>query len=434
MTKYETLLTILAMFLLGSCSESLNSKVSTAADATPSFATSATPLPGATMVSPIPPSPTLTTATTPTVSLEARFQYHCLEIVSAFPPATTITGTLVLQGYQDHPTYLWNLETGAKIVLAENHFTGDLAGEINVSPDRKLLAYVFLEEQEKKLSIQIVNVEGQVLQSLPWDETWATIVGWLDNTHLMIDREGTPLYSLMILDPFTGQKQELFSHYPGIYPIWHEVDWEYFSAIAAVYDPTLTRVVYPNGPEYVLWDIPTRQVVARIPSYTALNNAPLWSPDGKQFLVVELPQEWKEDQPTQEELMVVSYEGKTTPLTHLSARFTGVYIRHAVWSPDGRYVAFWLGINVPPGNTYRDYMELAVLDTSTQTIKDYCLKESFSKGEWAPVWALNSTQLLVQAPPKTGKLSNNVLVDLAQGFAVQVEENAQNMAWMRSNP
>ena len=65
----------------------------------------------------------------------------------------------------------------------------------------------------------VVAVDGQPFQLIPWEEGWMTVEGWLDNERLLISRRRKGQYdldSMIVLNPFTGQRTELAPNYPDI--------------------------------------------------------------------------------------------------------------------------------------------------------------------------------------------------------------------------
>ena len=84
-------------------------------------------------------------------------------------------------------------------------------------------------------------VWSQRIDSYLWD--------WFDNEHLIslnVPQNGNP--SLVLLNPFSGERQDLQTEYPDSQTFsddWFP-SWNYKGGGLPVYDPTLTRVIYPE--------------------------------------------------------------------------------------------------------------------------------------------------------------------------------------------
>jgi hypothetical protein len=382
-------------------------------------------------------TPTPTATQTPTIPPEAMLKIQCLEVTQASPPLMTIEGTLVLHGYRGEPAFLLKLETGDKIILPE---TSDAIGVFDISPNGQWLAYMlFREKPERK--IFITEADGQIRQTLPWEEAWSSLSGWLDNNRLLIDLEGDRVDSVLVLNPFTGQRKVLLPDYPDIYTIDAPYAWEEYASTLTAYDPTLTRVVYP-GPvyehppamrSYVIWDLPTHQEITKVLSIGVWDEPPMWSPDGSQFLIAMPQREFTlYGYIPDDELYSVSRDGQITKLTNLSAYYPGLMISNYSWSPDGRYIAFWMEPNPPPGGL--DYnMQLAVLDTVTQEVTLFCIKGDFKRFAWTPIWSPNSQQVMILSR-SDDNISKLVLVDVVNSLAVEVAQWVMPGGWMVSTP
>jgi WD40 repeat protein len=385
---------------------------------------------------PLPPSPTPSETNTPNIPPEANLMITCLQVVDEYPDSVVFGGTLVIGGYQDEPTtYLWNLETGEKIDLPDRDY-----GDYAVSPDGTRLAFTELGDPDDW--IRIVTADGQQ-QSIPQIENWAYINQWLDDENLIIDQTSETIHSSVVLNINSGQAQIFTPNYPEIY--LRDVPyrgWGSYAYTASVFDPMLTRVVYPatisENPlklNYVIWDLQSSAMISNLELNAAsvVEHVPVWSPSGNEFIVAYPTREESRNFIPDDELYSINRDGLVTKLTNLSAYFTvGVDIRHYSWSPDGHKVAFWMEPN-PPAGTHDPQMELAILDLITQQVTLYCIPGDFRDGGWDPIWAQNSQQLLVKSlsAKGTGQL---VILDVAQGIAVRIANDKRPYGWMISDP
>jgi len=382
----------------------------------------------------VPPSSTPTSTPTPTIPPEARLNVQCLPIMQNLPNGAVLEGTLVLSRKGRPFGYLWNLETGEEILLPDR-----ILGS-SVSPNGKWLVYES-DLREARTWFRVITADGEVHHSFPNDQEW--IIGpWLNNEMFIAYRREKPLWSTVVVNPFTGQWREFKSDYPDIEWLDAPRLWGF---TVSVYDPTLTRVVYlanpsdtPNKLSYVIWDLQGKQMIAEFSriAWSIVEHMPVWSPSGSEFVIADLTrEEFDVNYVPDDELYSISRDGEMTKLTNLSAYFTiGVDIRGYVWSPNSRYIAFWMAPD-PPAETYPDgpQMQLAVLDTETQMVTLYCIPADFRRAEWEPIWSPNSQQVLVKSLDEEGE-SRLVIVDIVAGWAVQIAGDVDPMGWMVSTP
>ena len=422
----------------------------------PSSTTRAAPTPTVTRPmtpTPLPPSPTPAVTSTPTIPPEARLTIQCLDVAPTLPPQAASAGIVILDGHvgASLDTFLLDMATGAATLLTKPN---ENLINVAVSPDRERMAYnriLFDVDGPSSKVIEdklvIATAEGQVQKAILWEQGWVGITGWLDDERLIINMAGhdpdestrKKADTLLMLDLFTGQRRILRPDFPQIYDTYPVLEWEGWSE--TVYDPTLTRVVYP-GPGYVLWDLEVGHALATLVSN--LLHPPRWSPDGAQFVVAADPTLGEESLAF--ELFSVSRDGQTiTQLTHLKAYDSDADMWGYSWSPDGRQLAFWLSTDSrsaghPDTSTPR---RLAVLDLVTQDVTDYCLPLDeygelgtipiFWEGLPSPLWSPNGQQLIVESRYDRDA-SRVILVDLVQGFAAQVAENMQPVGWIKASP
>jgi hypothetical protein len=332
-------------------------------------------------------------------------------------------------------------------------FSSARENQINhsVSPNRRLVSYqsVFLDTEGKVIGeeLAIASADGKLLKTIPWEQRWMTLLGWLDNDRLMISYdepvEGKMPVSFLVLNPSTGERQVLRPDFPDsldisstLFPYWG--GW-----YGVMYNPALTRATYPrfvsgSGEEYTygIWDLTSNRPVASLESvfanFTLAHDKfpiPIWSPDGSGFVFQGLV---PFSDHIEQELYRVSSGGQIEQLTHL---YSKAYIWESSysWSPDGRYIAMFIG---PPLGAAYEKARLAVLDTQARQVTDYCIPISFGREGArnpvlppAPIWSPDSTQLLVQ--DWYAKDSDRlILVDIKKDLAAQLAEDVEPMGWM----
>jgi Tol biopolymer transport system component len=73
-----------------------------------------------------------------------------------------------------------------------------------------------------------------------------------------------------------------------------------------------------------------------------------------------------------------------------------------------------------------------VLDISTGVITNYCVQGRGAGG--APVWSPDSTQIVIDYSYANGSSDQVILVDIVQGYALQLTESRDALWWLRSFP
>jgi WD40 repeat protein len=349
-----------------------------------------------------------------------------LEILDQLPTDEKIKGTAVIIGYRDSPSFFLSLETRTEIPPVGNIYLGA------VSPNRKLFAYINATGSRQDWNLVVTT--DFTYNIIPLEKDWLGIVHWLDNEHLLILRNRDPLLaSIIVLNPFTGERKEILPDYPDIETIYYAAEWW-----LPVYDPLLSRVIYPRvagEARIVLWDLQKRQAVTYL---TSRNNPyglmPVWSPNGQYFAMA------LEDQyvPTlnypAHELYRVDRDGKIERMTNLTAYYNFLLrITSYSWSPDNQQIAFhisyrWKGENVPED-------QLAILNTKTREVKVFYIPGSFPHHE--PMWSPDGQQILIDGyfyeDPFTGDYWT-VLVDMSKGYAAKIARNSFPIGWLDYAP
>lgn len=404
-----------------------------------------------TQTPPIPPQATATRTPTPTatarpaVPSDVRLSFQCLEVASTLPSNVSSSGILVLDsrvdvnGRSSFDTFLLDMASG-KTTLTTG--AGENQSSHQVSPDGKLLAYrsVLFDNAEKIVQEELViaAADGQRLKVIPWEEGGGSFRGWLADQRLVInlagldpeEAAGEKAATLMVLNPFTGERQVLKPDYPEIYdwpplPSW--LGWG-----GTVIDPTFSRVIYPkytgkdDDYSYAIWDLQAHSMIASLEAvFTGLVDYfpyPLWSPDGSRFVVEGYLPEQKAF-----ELFLVSRDGQVEQLTNIFP-YESARLEAMSWSPNGRYIAAWLNSSFNPYSK----PELVIVDTNTGQVTDYCISNASAfKHPLDPLWSPDSTQLIVR--DLDGKNRRRVmLIDLIQGFAAQIAEDMEPLGWMQA--
>ena len=216
------------------------------------------------------------------------------------------------------------------------------------------------------------------------------LVGWANGRGLLFscfkwNNDGDYLVHPLdgiLYNPFTREQQELPSMFPGIWTMESPL-WDGYSLIElSLYDPTLSYVVYPQTySKIVLWNLKQNQQIIAFDTNVAFGSAPLWSPDGQEFLThnsIKTKQSGAFYDANWQELFSIDKNGKVKQLTNLTLYYSIVQITKYSWSPNGRYVAFWMSVepDTYPGllDWQKSAFRLAVLDTQTGQVTNFCIR------------------------------------------------------------
>ncbi|MEW5869932.1 MAG: hypothetical protein AB1894_11695 [Chloroflexota bacterium] len=363
-------------------------------------ATASPPLPTRTAVKT--PTPT----TTPQGSLAARLQFQCLEILPQLPDGADSSGILVLESrvmvdssHYSHDVFMLGMATGQTVQIAK---PGENQIPRAVSPDRKHLAYESIFFDTKGEIVQdnliIATADGQQKISIPWEEGWVGLPGWLNDQRLVIDISGLDPEenevrkpaTLLALNPFSNERQILRPDFPNLYAL-PPIPYQWGGWSLRTYDPALTRAAYLSFNKkgmgvLVLWDLQKQQALGSLSPYEG--NIPIWSPDGSHLVTSA----WTESQPA-EELYWMSRGGQVEQLTNLNTYLEGGFFLNYDWSPNGRYIAALMSTD---SIFESESVELVILDTTTKQMTGYCIRLAYGTQDTLSMSSLTRKQVNVQ--------------------------------------
>jgi len=381
---------------------------------------------------------------TPTALPATGLTIQCLDVAASLTSDQSHSGVIVLRDLSTEQLLALEAAQPPATIGAQG---SDRLFDPTVSPQGRFLAYrrVKYDTQGDIVArdLEIVDADGAVRASLPWQKDWAGF-HWLDEERLVILVASTNLLeresslSYLVVFPFTGQQEPITATPPDVYDIDPVPYWNGWGP--QVYEPTLTRVAYLQVVEgiewaYALWDRQSAQTLVSFRTFDP-ERQPVWSPGATQFVLAGNPIEnraWLKF-----ELYAFDRAGGMRKLTNLTAHYPNTYIQSYSWSPDERYIAFWLNTDLQPDqDQYFGQQSLAVLDTQTLQVTNYCLPGDFSTSRAvlvpAPIWSPDSRQLLVENR-YSEQASRVLLVDLVRNFAAQIADNAEPVGWMVSGP
>jgi hypothetical protein len=378
-------------------------------------------------------TPTITVSPTSVVEsatpVHTELVKHCIEVTAEPPAIYQSSGYLVLWGLEQARPVVIDMLTREQIALPDGWDIFDWY----ISPDEAWIIYkegIIENHRVIQVRLHLMSPDGEIASTVSFEYGSISYVGWLDNERWMVFipfDQPFNLSSLRTINPFTGEQEDIPFDFPDVYryspiPIG-------FKPVSA-YDPTLTRLVYavekPDGSVgYSLWDIANHQEILFIhaPSWYA----PKWSPDGSRFIVVT---DEGDVMDRALELVVIDMDGNIEHITDLNAIYPQMAIGEYSWSPDGTRVAFWFS-----ADRWQDtYEELMVLDITTGAITNYCVqgRDGWKKTN-APVWSPDSKQIVVQSYAY-GSSNQVIMVDIVQGYALQLTESREALWWLRTFP
>ena len=372
---------------------------------------------------------TLTQTGTPTVSPQVM-RYQCLEVADKPSVGNALKDVIVYNGDANLHSWLSDQETNDTYVLPRE--ADDTLWQFEVSPDRQYLKYVHSSARTQEDRLMIATSDGQpiwsrVIGSTDWD--------WFDNKRLVsyeFSEDGT--HRLLLLNPFNGEQKRLLADFPDSEvfspdrwaPLWYQA-----SRGLPLYDPTLSRALYPaiddkrKSAVIILWDTTTNQKVGELVTQDDWGDTPIWTSDGAQFIIATSLN-------TPKEFFAVSRDGVVRQITHFADSFTDVDIPDSYsLSPNGKLVAFWITAQPSPYDSPR----LAVLDIKTGEAANYCIQgDPFADNAMEPsppIWSPDGTQLLVISRiPEDTKVRRVVVVDILHNYAAQIDKDMEPVGWM----
>ncbi len=196
----------------------------------------------------------------------------------------------------------------------------------------------------------------------------------------------------------------------------------------------MTRMVYPsnedNGHVLVLRDMEKGTDLASLRSTYIYGNWPAWSPDSQKFAVAinTAPLVPASDLSYAYEIFVIGRDGQSLLTSKLSSSFETVSISKLVWSPDGRYLAFWY-----TNDSHRIWTDqkLAVLDTQTQSITDYCIDSGNQNYDYLTFWSPTSDQLAVSYILPGDDDPSTLVFDIQTGEGTIVKKGFEPVGWLK---
>lgn len=347
----------------------------------------------------------------------------CATIYPTLPDKAQFKGSAVLDDYKlTSHLFLKHLENGSETDLST---PDDTVSDIRISPDHKTAAYQIGNPKTNQWSLMVADANGVRKSEYKWP-TFYTLGNWINNDNILM----MSYPPFVVFNPSTKQQEKSFD-YPDFPTYSLDKPNNYIIAL----NPTLDRAIYKSSNDRAsLYDIPNKKIIATVDNHPNPSVIASWAPDGSQAAVVGSIMLTTQLSDRSEDLFGMTPSGQVKRLTHLTDHY-GKRVQFSKaglsWSPDSRYVAFWM-INLQNG--YK-YWELGVADVTTQKTTAYCIANQYENKLnsthylSAPAWSPDGKQLLLEN--RYDEESSRVLIlDLATSNAYQIEDNKYPGGWI----
>lgn len=339
-------------------------------------------------------------------SLTIGYLKNCLQIEKRAPDDIVLEGRIVTEVVDTYRLFSKLLAFPSDDVF-ENELGNIYVKVWGISPDGRWLVY----EREDSAG-DFLTIEGfswttdarwtRQIQEIPRDKsTWAS---WLDNERLVFN---SYLEDPIVVNVFNDETENVHIRYTEFY-----LDDRQYPLLSRDLIRMIARRSLPEEPpSIVLWDLPSRREIQRfyIDQESVLRVLMRVSPNGEQIAVSGSLDFFYDA--LFHDIFLTDWDGNVKQLTSFrNSGLTQSLIEQFQWSPDGRYLAFWLNES------------LAVYDAVSQVVTDYCIRSSYSMS-FSPHWSPNSHQIVFNGyddQPGSGPI---IVVDVHNDSAIEIQEN-----------
>jgi dipeptidyl aminopeptidase/acylaminoacyl peptidase len=357
----------------------------------------------------------------------------CVELTQTDLPH--LQGTLILEHtleYDLKEILFWETET------QQEHFISKQGGEY-YSNEAVSPAGTYFSAETSTFSSNGKHQQGPILIFDSDANLAATIelkqesygVTWLNEQQVLINEP------FLLLSPFEHTQKEIQSFLPNYFSSTDILyDWNFYGYHKNVYDPQMTRMLYPlrdeNGvPNVALRDLEKGIDLASFPTSYGYGTSPTWASDGEKLAIAlnTVPSDlFQKNDNIQFEIFGFSRNGEKLFTTTLTSSSETVYITNLSWSPNGRYIAFWY---THDKNRLHSHLQLAVLDTETQSITLYCINSGDDYIRFSPIWAPSSDYLLVAYKIANDEALSSLLINMQSGKAWIIKSQFEPLGWLK---
>lgn len=343
-------------------------------------------------------------------------------------PEYALNGVIVYE-YQGNIIF-FNPATGNKNVVP-----GGIFNYGSVSPEGQWFAVRSKDETGEFLAV--FAADGDQVKKIPFRNNWFKILGWVNDKELVLIPYGEQPVPSYVYNPFDNTEVELRLDFPFIYNISQSAGWVNYADTGFIVSPNMNAVVFPHDDcNYVMWDLKDEKVVNKLLASHGNAPSPQWSLDGTRLITLG----WSnQDNPETcgkkhtLDIYLLTLSGAIERLTYLSPNSSGLLYGHLSWSPDERFIAFWLR------NLEEKKDQIIVYDREKHTLKAYPEPaglyfpyENYPQDRF--VWSPNSQQLLAVVHDD-GNVNGLLIIDVIKDIGILLpEEDIVLYGWMKNLP
>jgi Periplasmic component of the Tol biopolymer transport system len=357
----------------------------------------------------------------------------CVDISQADFPQ--LQGTLVLEHtieFNLREILFRNLET------QQEHFISEQGGEYydneTVSP-----AGTYFSAETFTFSSNGKYQQGPILIFDSEHNSTATIdlkqesygYKWLNEEQVIINNP------ILLISPFKNTQEKIQPFIPNYFaPTEIIYDWLFYGRLKNVYDPSMTRMLYPTidskgKANVTLRDVEKGLDLTSFPTSYGWGSSPAWSLDGGKLAIALNSvsfDDFKDNDHLQFEIFITDRNGEKLFTTNLASLSQTVYITNLSWSPNGRYIAFWFSSDK---DHLHDHMQLAIFDTQNQTISRYCNNSGDDYIRFSPIWAPTNDYLLIAYRVPSERDISSLMLNIVDGKAWVVKSGFEPLGWLK---
>lgn len=372
------------------------------------------------------PAPAAPFALTPHPSApadDALYETRCATIYPSIPDDVKLSGSAVLVDHKANShLFLKNLQNGGETALATPN---DTVSDIRISPDNTTIGYQLGNPKTQEWRVVVADAQGQRKSDTVRSEGFFILGKWVNNESILLLTDPP----FVVFNPATQQQVSFgFDDFPGY-------AFNSNNNRTIEFDKTLEKAAYKNTNDKVsIYDIPSKKVIAEVDNHPNPSLMAQWAPDGSKVAVNTTIELTAKEDDNSEDIFIITRDGQISRATRLTDHFgklVAISKAGLSWSPDGRYLGFWV---IYPQNGYENW-ELVVNDTVTQKITNYCILNQYEH-TWnathyllPPVWSPDGKYLLVENRYNDTE-SRTLILNLANQAAYQIEENKFPAGWV----
>jgi hypothetical protein len=271
-------------------------------------------------------------------------------------------------------------------------FTDRVGFSQEISPNGKRMAQEFIRPDGHVEDLRLLSAGGKIQGDFSVQGDWDDFI-WLGDK--------------LLLRKFDGKREDFYEIYTGQNYHLDTSNYGLYLGLLPKYNLNFTRAVFErvdqlNVIETVLLDIQNNTTLWEVISGGERNIQPQWSPDWTKF-AVGTPN-WADNGNFQ--LFIVDQDGQVQYKSNFvwpADAWDQKNIQQPTWSPNQRYIAYWLGDS------------LTIFDTSNEISTDYCLSAVEPVGG-SIFWSPDSRQFVFDLNRKQDS-GGAVLVDVNSGRA-----------------